>query len=310
MGEVGLGVDQFISLRVVVASGKILTASATKNPDLFWALRGAGPNMGIVVSAKVKAMPAVAAVERTAFINNLFFSPDKLERVAQAVQDLSLSPEQRVYLVLTSSGPPLNTPSILVTGFLRKGTNATGRAAFKPFYDLGPISESGDVVPYPHWNDANDGFCTRGGRKPAYSSTLTSMQAPKWPQIWDMYTAFQSKGPNTAMLVERYNLTKAASVPAGATALNDAFRRGAFAQAIALPWYEDAGLDGEAMAFGEGVRRLWSRSENPREDPTYANFAFGDESLRAIYGDSLERLREVKKTVDPEGVFGQWFPIK
>ena len=267
MGEVGFGVDNIISMRVVTAAGDMVTVSATSNPDLFWALRGAGPNFGIVVSATVNAMAATAE-DRTAYINNLFFSPDKLEQVAQAVEDLPLTPQQRVYLVLTSSGEPLNEPSILVTGFLRKGTNETGREAFAPFYDIGPVSESSAITTYDHWNDANIGFCTRGGRKPAYSSTLKSMNAPKWPQIWELYKSFQAKGPNSAVLVERYNLTKAQSAPVGSAALNEALRRDAFSQAIVIPWYEDSSLDTEALSFGSKVRALWSRSNDPKNDPT------------------------------------------
>ncbi|KAF2846305.1 FAD-binding domain-containing protein [Plenodomus tracheiphilus IPT5] len=268
MGEVGFGVDNIISLRVILATGDIVTASTTSYPDLFWALRGAGPNFGIVVSATVKSTPATTE-DRTAWINNLFFSPEKLPQVAQAVEDLKLTPQQRVYLVLTSSGPPLNEPSILITGLLRKGTEESGRKAFAPFYALGPVSESSAVTSYDHWNDANIGFCTRGGRKPSYSSTITGMSAQKWPEIWELYKSFQAKGANSAVLVERYNLTKAISAPVGSAAMNEDLRRnGAFAQAIVIPWYEDASLDAEALAFGSKVRSLWSRSATPKNDPT------------------------------------------
>jgi FAD/FMN-containing dehydrogenase len=267
MGEVGFGVDNIISMRVVIATGEILTVSATSHPELFWALRGAAPNYGIVLAATVKATPATAD-DRTAWINNLFFSPDKLEQVAQAVEDLTLTPQQRVYLVLTSSGEPLNEPSILITGLLRKGTDETGRKAFAPFYDIGPISESSAITTYDHWNDANIGFCTRGGRKPAYSSTITGMSAQKWPEIWELYKGFQAKGPNSAVLVERYNLTKAMSAPGGSAAMNEALRRDAFAQAIVIPWYDDASVDAEALEFGSKVRALWTRSGNPQNDPT------------------------------------------
>jgi hypothetical protein len=212
-------------------------------------------------------MPATED-DRTAYINNIFFTPDKIEQVAQAVEDLPLTPKQRVYLVLTSSGEPLNEPSILVTGLLRKGTNETGRAAFKPFYDLGPVSESSAITTYDHWNDANIGFCTRGGPKPSYSSNITSMSAQNWPEIWELYKAFQAKGPNSAVLIERYNLTKAASMPVGSAAMNEALRRGAFSQAIVIPWYDNASLDGEALEFGSKVRALWTRTHNPKNDPT------------------------------------------
>ena len=41
----------------------------------------------------------------------------------------------------------------------------------------------------------------------------------------------------------------------------------------------------------------------------YINFAYGDEPLEEIYGESLPRLRELKREWDPEGAFNQWFPI-
>ena len=41
----------------------------------------------------------------------------------------------------------------------------------------------------------------------------------------------------------------------------------------------------------------------------YVNFAHGDEDLSEIYGESLGRLRQVKKQYDPHNRFNQWFPI-
>lgn len=266
MGEVGFGVDNIISMRVVLASGEIVTVSPTSNPDLFWAMRGAGPNFGIVISVTIKSLPATEK-DRTAYINNLFFSPDQIETVAQTMQDLLLTPEQRVYLVLTSSGPPLNEPSILITGFLRKGTEEEGHKAFAPFYELGPVSASSAVTQYLDWNDSNDGFCARGDRKPAYSTTINNMQAQKWPEIWELYKGFQAKGPNSAVLIERYNLTKANAAPAGSAAMNEKLRTEAFAQAIVIPWYTDAALDSEAEMFASKVRALWSYSADAKNNP-------------------------------------------
>lgn len=309
LGEHGLAVDNILELRVVTATGKALTASSTTNPDLYWALRGAGPNFGVVTSAKVNAFPTD---DRTALIVNFTFDPSKIAAVAQAIQDLALLPQQVVYLILSNSADGTNTPTVVVTGFLRGGTVESGRTAYKPLYDLGPLTNSSVVTPYQGWNAANDPFCARGGRKPAFSTTINNMNSANWPEIWDLYEGFQGQpgAQNSAILIERYNLTAAQAVPAGSTAFAEEKRRGAFAQAIVIPWYEDAALDAQAEAFGAQVRDIWKFSSSAVANPTYINFAHGDEELQAIYGSALDRLRTLKQQYDPSGVFNLWFPIK
>lgn len=50
-GMFGLVIDALVSARVVTSAGEVVDASAEQNPDLFWAIRGAGHNFGIVTSA-------------------------------------------------------------------------------------------------------------------------------------------------------------------------------------------------------------------------------------------------------------------
>lgn len=50
----GLVADNLLSATVLLSSGKIITASSTSYPDLFWALRGAGHNFGLVLEAKFR----------------------------------------------------------------------------------------------------------------------------------------------------------------------------------------------------------------------------------------------------------------
>ena len=125
----------------------------------------------------------------------------------------------------------------------------------------------GDVLAQHDVGGSSYGFCAREDRKPAYSTTINNMQATKWPEIWELYKGFQAKGPNSAVLIERYNLTKSASAPAGSAAMDERRRKEAFAQAIVIPWYTDASLDAEALSFGEKVRALWSYTPDPKNNP-------------------------------------------
>ncbi|KAM0411509.1 hypothetical protein ACHAPD_009723 [Fusarium lateritium] len=58
----GLGADQVMSIQVVTADGRFLTANEFQNTDLFWALRGGGGStFGVVTSYTVKVFPKLKA---------------------------------------------------------------------------------------------------------------------------------------------------------------------------------------------------------------------------------------------------------
>ncbi|MGE3993866.1 FAD-binding oxidoreductase [Pseudorhodoplanes sp.] len=61
-GRHGLACDNFRSINLVLANGSEVTASASENPDLFWALRGGASNFGIVTSFEFQLHPASRVV--------------------------------------------------------------------------------------------------------------------------------------------------------------------------------------------------------------------------------------------------------
>ncbi|KIJ36190.1 Glucooligosaccharide oxidase [Sphaerobolus stellatus SS14] len=54
----GLTLDNILSLDVVLANGTIATVSSTSNPDLYFAMRGAGPSFAITTAIHVQTYPA------------------------------------------------------------------------------------------------------------------------------------------------------------------------------------------------------------------------------------------------------------
>ncbi len=56
-GKFGLACDNLLAVDVVTADGRLLTANAEENTDLFWGVRGAGANLGIVTSFEYRLHP-------------------------------------------------------------------------------------------------------------------------------------------------------------------------------------------------------------------------------------------------------------
>jgi FAD/FMN-containing dehydrogenase len=84
-GHHGLVADQFVSMNIVLANGTLQTIDA--NSDLFWAMKGAGHNFGIVTSLTSK----IYDIQHSNWaIETLIFTGDKVEAIYQAANDYLL----------------------------------------------------------------------------------------------------------------------------------------------------------------------------------------------------------------------------
>ncbi|KAL9121092.1 MAG: hypothetical protein Q9187_002353 [Circinaria calcarea] len=258
MGLYGFGVDNLLSLRLVTPAGSFITVTPD-DTDLWWALRGTGPNFGIVTSAVMKSYP-IPANQSTAWLGGLTFTEDKLESLVQAINDLILQPKMNIFMYYLTSGAPNYTPTIVATVFYY-GTEAEGKAAFASIYAIGPSTDGTGIVDYPHWNDGAAGFCIKGDRKPSYGAGFTKMVPATWRAVWNEFVAFtQNPGTgNSVVLMEAYSLFKARSVPDSSSSFP--FRSAVNFNAVAIAWYADASLDQEAEAFGSAARDLWRSTD-------------------------------------------------
>src|SRR5215212_2617544 len=87
----GLSIDSLLSVDIVTADGQFRKTSADENEDLFWAVRGAGSNFGVVTSFEFQAHPVGPVV----MVGAVFYSQDDGKTALAAWRDyMGLAPEE------------------------------------------------------------------------------------------------------------------------------------------------------------------------------------------------------------------------
>jgi len=98
----GWAADRVRAIDVVTADGKLRTVTATRHPDLFWALRGSKGNLGVVTALEFELVPLT-----TIYGGGLFFPGEAAPQVLHAYQRWTLTvPDE-----MTSSLALLRLPS-------------------------------------------------------------------------------------------------------------------------------------------------------------------------------------------------------
>ena len=118
-GYFGLATDQIISLDVVLADGSATKVSAKSNPDLFWGMRGAGHNFGIVTQFEYKIYDRPVA---DWYYCSMTFTSDKLEKVFDLVNiqtDGGKQPKELNIYTLFLMDPQVSTVEVRYTGLAR-----------------------------------------------------------------------------------------------------------------------------------------------------------------------------------------------
>lgn len=90
-GYFGLVLDNIIEMDVVLADGSMITVSESSHSDLYWGMRGAGHNFGIVTRFDYKVYDVPYP---NWYFATLIFTNDKLEALFHALNDFSANGTQ------------------------------------------------------------------------------------------------------------------------------------------------------------------------------------------------------------------------
>lgn len=323
-GQYGFVLDNIISARVVVASGELVEVSETKNPDLFWALRGAGHNFGIMTSFEMKAYD----IPSNWTVYNIAFSGDKLEEIYGLVNKFEEpSFDKSNKLAMTSAIirlPAVDPVNPIINYVLAyEGSEAEAEPYAAQFKALGPLSTtvSTDVDYIQLYtvtnNNLNQQPCVKNNNIAGAGISL-----PAWDVegVRKAYTIFSNLSTDarfskSIILLENYGTKGVRAIDPASTALALEEREWAALAGPVMWWEGESEQDKQdAYAYIRGMEDalFMGLDKSGVKRHTYVNYANGDEKRREqLYGydDRLEKLAKLKKVWDPEYRFGFYNPV-
>jgi len=292
----GLTIDSLLAAEIVTADGRLLTASATENPDLFWALRGGGGNFGVVtrLTYALKALPE--------FTGGMLCLPATPETVAGFVAAAQAAPEELSTIANVMPAPPMPflppdvVGKMVILGMLAyAGPAADAEKALAPFRALAkPYADFVKPGPYTQMYPPED---------PDYHPTATArnmfMDRIGLAEATRIVDTLQASDAMFKVAQIRVLGGAYARVPVEATAYG---HRKAPIMVNLAAFYttpEDK-LKREAWV-DQFMADLTQETKG-----AYVNFlsAEGDNRVRGAYPGAIwDRLRQIKRQYDPRNLF-------
>jgi FAD/FMN-containing dehydrogenase len=135
----GMATHSIVGAEVVTAEGKLVIVNANENPDLFWAVRGAGPGFfGVVTRLHLQLYPLPKAIMTSSYIAPL----DQLEMVTSNLEKIRKENDvSRVELLVVLTQHPEAPPEVppeeskicFFIAFAYEDSVAEARALLEPF---------------------------------------------------------------------------------------------------------------------------------------------------------------------------------
>ncbi|PND58633.1 FAD-binding protein [Mycobacterium sp. ENV421] len=296
----GMASDNLLGVEIVVASAdggaQVITADEHNNPDLLWALRGAGNgNFGIVTSLTYRIHPLTQSI----FVVATWPGFDELQPVFEAWQQSAPYVDPRLTSQLEIEGDKVGLHALLAGG-----TEAEALQLLSPMLSIG----SPDIVVQDStWPEIYAGFQIPITEEPAnWKFSSQFMTEPLPSDAVGIIAEFMAKAPDGCnYFTNAFGGALADSEPSGGSAF--AHRGALYYAEPGAGWGVRGGPpapDAETEAVLAWVAEL-TDALAPYVNGAYVNVpnAGMPDWERAYWGGNVERLRQIKATYDPDNVF-------
>ncbi|MCC7275839.1 MAG: FAD-binding oxidoreductase [Alphaproteobacteria bacterium] len=295
MSRHGLALDNLLSADIVLADGRVVTASAEENPDLFWALRGGGGNFGVATSLQYRLHPVGPTVTAGLIAYPFAAAWDVLRHYRDVTAAL---PDDFTVFAGMVHAPDGSGTKLVAMVLCHCGDAAAGQAAVRPIKAFGtPAMDAVGPMPYCAVNAMLDGAYPKGALNYWKSAFLSHLDDDAIRALIDCF----ARCP-TAMgqvLVEHFH-GAVTRVGVGDTAFP---HRSPGYNMLVLGEWMDPRQNDACIAW---VRESYAALDAFTGAGRYVNYIAEDERgdvVAAAYGPNYRRLQQVKAKYDPQNVF-------
>lgn len=292
MRKHGLALDNLLSVEVVTADGKLRNASSTENADLFFGVRGAHSNFGIVTALEYRLHP----VGPTVLAGMVLHPLENAKAVLRFYREYtSTAPEEMsawAALLTSPDGHPMIAILICYTGPVEAGEQVV-----QPLKEFGPpVMDMIQPMPYVQSQSLVDESFPKGRLNYWRSSLLRELGAAA---IDALVEGFRKVGsPYSSVLIEQLG-GAVARVRQDETAFS---HRDSPYDCVIMPMWSDPAESEKHMRWAD---ELWRVIQPFASGGVYVNYLGdeGEERIKAAYGINYERLTLLKNKYDPLNLF-------
>jgi FAD/FMN-containing dehydrogenase len=298
----GFTIDNLLSVDLVAADGRQLHASEVENADLFWGMRGAGANFGVVTSFEFQLHPVDAMVTH----GWIAFPVERSREVAGLVREFMATAPDEAFVSINfgvAGDPPFRPEQagmpVVMVSVTHSGSLADAERDLRPLREgLDPLMDTFAPRPYVAVQGMND-------------------EAMAWGKRFYMKGGFLAELSDEAIAV---CAAQATGVPPGGECGISLWAQGG---AIARTPDDAMAFTGRSAAWWIGLEAAWMGADLDESHKAWSRRAMASfkpfttvgqyvndavesdiDSVRAIYGkDKYERLVGLKRTYDPDNAF-------
>jgi UDP-N-acetylenolpyruvoylglucosamine reductase len=296
----GLTIDNLLSVDMVLADGRFVTASATENADLFWAVRGGGGNFGVVASFLFKGNPV-----QTVYGGPMLWPLEQASDILHFWQDFILKAPDSIngwFAFLTvPPGAPFPEPHYLekMCGIVWcfTGNLADGPAALEPIRKFSPPAiDFAGPIPFPALQSLFDPLIPPGLQWYWRADFFNHYD----DKAIDLHVKYGAQLPTMLSQMHIYPINGAVQ-QVGSQDTAWGYRDANFAQVIVA-------IDPDPqnnIRMAEWSKDYWRALHPFSAGGGYVNMIMdeGEDRVKAAYRENYTRLAQLKAKYDPGNFF-------